>query len=141
MLRSVWAYEHRPRGAVPFFRVRACKKIARGGGAEQYHADKRFKEAAEAAVVACAAEGVPQGAECFICRSSIEGMGIVRGCACRGTMGLAHLSSCPTTCLTLILRQIYAPASFLRTVDNAAADKSVSGCAAPKTRRRLCTTS
>ena len=97
MLRSVWAYEHRPRGAVPFFRVRACKKIARGGGAEQYHADKKFKEAAEAAVVACAAQGVPQDAECFICGCSINSMprsseGIVRGCACRGTMGLAHLS-------------------------------------------------
>jgi len=35
---------------------------------------------------------VPQDAECFICRSSIEGKGIVRGCACRGTMGLAHVS-------------------------------------------------
>ena len=43
-----------------------CKKIARGGGAEQYHADKKFKEAADAAVVAC--------------------------CACRGTMGLAHVA-------------------------------------------------
>ena len=39
-----------------------------------------------------AAEGVPQDAECFICRSSIEGKGIVRGCACRGTMGLAHVA-------------------------------------------------
>ena len=69
-----------------------CKKIQRAGGAEQYHADKKAKEAADEAVVACAAEGVPQDAECFICKSSIEGKGIVRGCACRGTMGLAHLS-------------------------------------------------
>jgi len=40
---------------------------------------------------------VPQDAECFICKTSINSMprsseGIVRGCACRGTMGLAHLS-------------------------------------------------
>ena len=69
-----------------------CKKIARGGGAEQFHADAEAKKAADAAVAYCAAEGVPQDAECFICKSSIEGKGIVRGCACRGTMGLAHLS-------------------------------------------------
>ena len=69
-----------------------CKKIARGGGAEQYYADKKFKEAAEAAVVACAAQGVPQDAECFICRSSIEGKGIVSGCACHGGAGLAHVA-------------------------------------------------
>ena len=74
-----------------------CKKIQRGGGAEQFHADAKFKEAADAAVAACAAEGVPQDAECFICGCSINSMprsseGIVRGCACRGTMGLAHVA-------------------------------------------------
>ena len=62
------------------------------GRAEQFYANAKAKEAAEAAVVACSAEGVPQDAECFICKSSVEGKGIVRGCACRGTMGLAHLS-------------------------------------------------
>jgi len=35
---------------------------------------------------------VPQDAECFICRSSIEGQGIVSGCACHGGMGLAHVA-------------------------------------------------
>jgi len=40
---------------------------------------------------------VPQDAECFICKTSINSMprsseGIVRGCACRGMMGLAHVS-------------------------------------------------
>ena len=69
-----------------------CKKIQRAGGAEQFHADAKFKEAADAAVASCAAQGVPQDAECFICRSSIAGEGIVRGCACRGTMGLAHVA-------------------------------------------------
>ena len=71
--------------------------IVRTGGAEQFYADAKAKEAADAAVVACAAEGVPQDAECFICKTSINSMprsneGIVRGCACRGTMGLAHVS-------------------------------------------------
>ena len=69
-----------------------CKKIQRAGGAEQFYADAKFKEAADAAVASCTAEGVPQDAECFICRSSIAGKGIVRGCACRGTMGLAHVA-------------------------------------------------
>ena len=71
---------------------KVCKKIQRAGGAEQFHADAKFKEFADAAVVACAAEGVPQDAECYICMSSIQGKGIVRACACRGSMGLAHLS-------------------------------------------------
>ena len=71
---------------------RMCKKIQRAGGAEQFHADAKFKEAADAAVASCAAEGVPQDAECFICRSSIEGKGIVSGCACHGGMGLAHVA-------------------------------------------------
>ena len=62
------------------------------GGAEQFYADAKAKESAEAAVVECAAKGVPQDVECFICKSSIEGKGIVRGCACRGSMGLAHVS-------------------------------------------------
>ena len=31
-----------------------CKKIHRGGNAEQYHADKKYKEAVAAAVEACA---------------------------------------------------------------------------------------
>ena len=69
-----------------------CKKIQRAGGAEQFHADAKFKEAADAAVASCAAEGVPQDAECFICRSSIEGQGIVSGCACHGGAGLAHVA-------------------------------------------------
>ena len=31
-----------------------CKKIKRGGGAEQYHADKKFTEAVTVAAEACA---------------------------------------------------------------------------------------
>ena len=32
-----------------------CKKIHRGGNAEQYHSDKKYKEAVAVAVEACAA--------------------------------------------------------------------------------------
>ena len=71
---------------------RSCKKIQRAGGAEQCRADKKAKEAADEAVAFCASQGIPQDAECFICKSSIAGKGIVRGCACRGTMGLAHVA-------------------------------------------------
>ena len=34
-----------------------CKKIHRGGNAEQYHADKKYKEAVAVAVEACADDG------------------------------------------------------------------------------------
>ena len=34
-----------------------CKKIHRGGNAEQYHADKKYKEAVAVAVEACEDEG------------------------------------------------------------------------------------
>ena len=37
-----------------------CKKIHRGGNAEQYHADKKYKEAVAVAVEACACGGAPQ---------------------------------------------------------------------------------
>ena len=34
-----------------------CKKIHRGGNAEQYNADKKYKEAVAVAVEACADDG------------------------------------------------------------------------------------
>ena len=37
-----------------------CKKIHRGGNAEQYHADKKYKEAVAAAVEVCADDKVKQ---------------------------------------------------------------------------------
>ena len=70
-----------------------CKKIHRGGNAEQYHADKKYKEALKVAVEACAEDA--KGQTCFICLESIEHYsreGLVRGCACRGTAGFAHVS-------------------------------------------------
>ena len=41
-----------------------CKRIHRGGNAEQYHADKKYKEAVAAAVEACAEDtkGQPRSA-------------------------------------------------------------------------------
>ena len=73
-----------------------CKKIHRGGNAEQYNADKRYKEAVAVAVEACAAD--TKGQTCYICTQALHWKtkeGLVRGCACRGTAGSAHVS-----CLT-----------------------------------------
>ena len=42
-----------------------CKKIHRGGNAEQYHADKKYKEAVAEAVEACAED--TKGQTCYIC--------------------------------------------------------------------------
>ena len=71
-----------------------CKKIKKAGGAEQYHADKKYKEAVAVAVEKCAA--ATKGQTCFICTQAIHWKtkeGLVNGyCACRGTMGIAHVS-------------------------------------------------
>ena len=62
-----------------------CKKIKKGGGAEQYHADKKYKEAVAAAVEACArapreARGDPRRARA----------GLGRGCADHGRQAVAR---------------------------------------------------
>ena len=67
-----------------------CKRIKRGGGAEQYHADKRYAEASKEAVEACAE--ATKGQTCYICRDERSTEGLVRGCACHTTEGFAHLS-------------------------------------------------
>ena len=70
-----------------------CKKIHRGGNAEQYYADKKYKEALAEAVEACADD--TKGQTCFICTQALHWKtkeGLVRMCACRGTAGLAHVS-------------------------------------------------
>ena len=41
-----------------------CKKIHRGGNAEQYNADKKYKEAVAVAVEACAED--TRGKKCYI---------------------------------------------------------------------------
>ena len=43
-----------------------CKEIHRGGNAEKYHADKKYKEAVAAAVAKCAAD--TKGQTCYIWR-------------------------------------------------------------------------
>jgi len=70
-----------------------CKKIHRGGNAEQYHADKKYKEAVAVAVKKCAED--TKGQTCYICTQALHWKtkeGLVRGCACRGTAGFVHVS-------------------------------------------------
>ena len=70
-----------------------CKEIHRGGNAEQYHADKKYKEAVAVAVEACAED--VKGQTCYICTQALHWKtkeGLVRGCSCRGTAGFAHVS-------------------------------------------------
>ncbi|CAH0374221.1 unnamed protein product [Pelagomonas calceolata] len=70
-----------------------CKKIHRGGNAEQYNADKKYKEAVAEAVEACADD--TKGQTCYICTQALHWKtkeGLVRMCACRGTAGFAHVS-------------------------------------------------
>ena len=53
--------------------------------------DDAREEAASAALAAAAdfAGAAPEGARCYICLEG--GAGLVRGCACRGTAGYAHV--------------------------------------------------
>ena len=81
-------YDHWRRG-----HKQICKKIHRGGNAEQYHADKKYKEAVAVAVEKCADD--TKGQTCYICTQALHWKtkeGLVRGCACRGTSGFAHVS-------------------------------------------------
>ena len=70
-----------------------CKKIKKAGGAEQFHANKQHADAVAVAVEACAED--TKGQTCFICTQALHWKtkeGLVRGCACRGTAGFAHVS-------------------------------------------------
>ena len=70
-----------------------CKKIKRAGGAEQHNADQRYAKAVAVAVEKCAED--TKGQTCFICTQAVHWKtkeGLVRGCACRGTAGFAHVS-------------------------------------------------
>ena len=67
-----------------------CKEIANGGGAEQYHADKKYEEAVADAVEECADDTA--GQTCYICMDGDAEEGLVRMCACRGAAGFAHVS-------------------------------------------------
>ena len=70
-----------------------CKPIKKAGGAEQYYANKNYAEALAVAVKKCAED--TKGQTCYICTQAIHWKtkeGLVRGCACRGTAGYAHVS-------------------------------------------------
>ena len=56
-----------------------CKKIKRAGGAEQYHANTKYKEAVGVAMMACAED--TRGQTCYICTEAVHrhtGEGLVR---------------------------------------------------------------
>ncbi|CAH0378822.1 unnamed protein product [Pelagomonas calceolata] len=70
-----------------------CKKIKKAGGAEQYNANTKYTEAVAVAAEACAED--TKGQTCYICTQAVHWKtkeGLVRGCACRGTAGFAHVS-------------------------------------------------
>jgi len=72
---------------------KCCKKIRKGGGAEQYHADKKCKEAVAVAAEACVED--TKGQTCYICTEVVHRRtkeGLVRGCACHTTEGFVHVS-------------------------------------------------
>ena len=72
---------------------KVCKKIKRGGGAEQSHAAQKYQEAVAETVKACADD--TKGQTCYICTEAVHWKtkeGLVRGCSCRGTSGFAHVS-------------------------------------------------
>ena len=70
-----------------------CRKIRKGGGAEQYNANKKYTEAVAVAAEECAED--TKGQTCYICTQALHWKtkeGLVRGCSCRGTAGYAHVS-------------------------------------------------
>ena len=73
-----------------------CKKIKKRGGAEQYNADNKYKEAVKVEAEEC--KEFTKGQTCFICmegavRRHTTNEGLVGGyCACRGTAGFVHIS-------------------------------------------------
>ena len=79
---------------------KCCKQIRKGGGAEQYNANKKYAEAVAVAVEKCAED--TKGQTCYICMEAVNSRtreGLVRGCACgdregvaSGTTGVAHVS-------------------------------------------------
>ena len=90
-----------------------CKKIKKGGGAEQFHAELKYAESVVVAAKACAED--TKGQTCYICLEAVHsrtGEGLVRGCACgdrdgvaSGRTGVAHVS-----CLAEQAKILYAEA-------------------------------
>ena len=70
-----------------------CKLIKKAGGAEQYNANNKYAESVAVAAEACAED--TKGQTCYICTQALHWKtkeGLVRGCSCRGTAGVAHVS-------------------------------------------------
>jgi hypothetical protein len=66
-----------------------CKKIHRGGNAEQYHADKKCEEAVAEAVEACADD--TKGQTCYICTQTLHWKTIEETArTARRVLGSAH---------------------------------------------------
>ena len=83
-----------------------CRKIKKAGGAEQYNANNKYAEAVSVAAEACAED--TKGQTCYICTQALHWKtkeGLVRGCACRGTAGFAHV-----TCLAEQVKILFAEA-------------------------------
>ena len=57
-----------------------CEIIHRGGDAEQYHAEKKYKWAVAVAVKACAEDTT--GQRCYVCFEGDAEEGLVRGWLC-----------------------------------------------------------
>ena len=68
-----------------------CAEIERGGGAEQYHADRRYKEAVAVEVEACADD--TKGQTCYICMDGAGEEGLVRGSHTRQRTLVGSLST------------------------------------------------
>jgi tetratricopeptide (TPR) repeat protein len=83
-----------------------CRKIRKGGGAEQYNANEKYAETVAVAAEACADD--TKGQTCYICTQALHWKtkeGLVRGCSCRGTAGFVHVS-----CLAEQAKILYAEA-------------------------------
>ena len=87
-----------------------CKKIHRGGNAEKYHADKKYKEAVAVAVEACAEDTT--GQTCYICAGNSAHNDMLRMCACQGTAGFVHLS-CLAEQAKILIAEAHQNAQFL----------------------------
>ena len=66
-----------------------CKKIHRGGNAEQYHADNKYKETVAVAVEVCAED--TKGQTCYICTEAKHWKTKEGLAGARADAGAAHL--------------------------------------------------
>jgi len=70
-----------------------CKKIHRGGNAEQYHADNKYKEAVAEAAEACAED--TKGQTCYICTEALHWKKRRASCAGVHAAGRRASLTCP----------------------------------------------